>query len=171
MDLNPRASVFIRAHLWLKLNLTRPFFVGSGGGHGFNGFTPTMNSRCLLHLGLLWALLAFVSACSTPPPTTAAGFKAAAQAKSDKGDYDGAIADYTKAIAMGATDPATYYGRGRARESNNDFDGAIADYNKVIELDPNNGEAYNDRGFAKESKGDLEGAAVDLNKAAQLKSQ
>jgi Flp pilus assembly protein TadD len=130
-----------------------------------------MNSRRLLHLGLLWASLAFVSACATPPPTTAIGFEASAQGKLAKGDFDGAIADYTKAIALGATDPATYYGRARARESNNDFDGAIADYSKVIELDPNNADAYNDRGFARESKGDLDGAAADLNQAAKLKSQ
>jgi Flp pilus assembly protein TadD len=130
-----------------------------------------MNSCRLFHLSLLWAWLAFVSACATPQPTTADGYKAAAQAKSAKGDYDGAIADYTKAIALGATDPATYDGRGRAEEAKDDFDGAIADYSKVIGLDPNNADAYNDRGFAKESKGDLDGAAADLNKAAELKSQ
>jgi tetratricopeptide (TPR) repeat protein len=130
-----------------------------------------MKSCCLFHLSLLWALLVFVSACATPPPTTAAGFKASAATKFNKGDFDGAIADYTKAIALGATDPATYYNRGRAKEANNDFDGAIADYDKVIELDPNNADAYNDRGFAKEANGDLNGAAADLNKAAELKSQ
>jgi Flp pilus assembly protein TadD len=130
-----------------------------------------MNSRRLFRLGLLWVVFTLVSACSTPPPTTAAGYNASAQAKSDKGDYDGAIADYTKAIALGATDPATYDGRGHAKESKDDLDGAIADYSKVIELDPTNADAYNDRGFAKESKGDLDGAAADLNKAAELKSQ
>jgi tetratricopeptide (TPR) repeat protein len=130
-----------------------------------------MNSRRFFHLGLLWALLSFVSACSTPPPTTAAGFDASAREKSDKGDFDGAIADYTKAIALDATDTVAYFSRARARESNNDFGGAIADYNKVIALDPHNAEAYNDRGFAKESTGDLEGAAIDLNKAEELKSQ
>jgi tetratricopeptide (TPR) repeat protein len=130
-----------------------------------------MKLACFFRLGLLWALLAFVSACATPPPTTAADFKASAATKFDKGDYDGAISDYTNAIALGATDPATYYGRGRAKESNNDFDGAIADYSKVIELDPSNADAYHDRGFAKESKGDLEGAAADLNKAEELNSR
>jgi tetratricopeptide (TPR) repeat protein len=130
-----------------------------------------MKSSRVFHLVLLCAWLAFVSACSTPPPTTAAGYKASAKAKSDKGNYDGAIADYTKAIAMGATDPATYDGRGRAEEAKDDFDDAIADYSKVIGLDPNNADAYNDRGFARESKGDLDGAAADLNQAAKLKSQ
>ena len=130
-----------------------------------------MNSRRLFHLSLLLACLAFVSACATPPPTTAAGYKASAQAKSDKGDFNGAIADYTKAIALGATDPATYYARGSAEEAKGDLDGAIADYSQVIALDPHNADAYNDRGFAKESKGDLDGAAADLNQAAKLRSQ
>jgi Flp pilus assembly protein TadD len=128
-----------------------------------------MNSRRLFRPGLLWALLAFVAACSTPP-TTAAGYSASAKAKFAKGDYAGTIADSTHAIALAATDPETYYYRGCAREALNDFDGAIADYSKVIELDPNNAVAYNARGFAKEAKGDLAGAAVDLNKAAKLSS-
>jgi Flp pilus assembly protein TadD len=151
--------------------LIHPFFWVARRTLFHHRFIPVMNSRRLLHLGLLCTLLAFVSACATPPPTTAAGYDASAKAKSDQGDYDGAIADYTKAIALGATDPATYYGRGRAKESKDDLDGAIADYTKVIELDPTNADAYNDRGFARESKGDLDGAAVDLNKAAKLKSQ
>ena len=129
-----------------------------------------MKSCCLLHLRLLWVALAFVSACSTPP-TTAAGFKTSAQKKFNKGDFDGAIADYTKAIALAATDPEAYYNRGCAREAMHDFDGAIADYSKVIELDPNNADAYNNRGFAREAKGDLNGAAADLNKAAKLNLQ
>ncbi len=129
-----------------------------------------MNLRRLFRLGLLWVSLAFVSACSTPP-TTAAGFKASAQKKFAKGDYDGAISDSTQAIALAATDPESYYFRGCAREARNDFDGAIADYSKVIELAPNNIDAYSARGLAKEASGDLAGAATDLNKAEELKSQ
>ncbi|HWZ95547.1 MAG TPA: tetratricopeptide repeat protein [Opitutaceae bacterium] len=130
-----------------------------------------MKSSRLFRLGLFCALLAFVSACSTPP-TTAAGFKASAQKKFDKGNYEGAVADFSQSIALAATDDIeVYYLRGRARESSGDVDGAIADFSKVIALDPSNAEAYNDRGFARESKGDLEGAAVDLNKAAELKLQ
>jgi Flp pilus assembly protein TadD len=128
-----------------------------------------MKSCRSFRLSLLWAVLAFVSACSTPP-TTAAGFKASAQKKYDKGDFAGAIADSTQAIALAATDPEGYYCRGCAEEAMNDFDGAIADYDKVIALDPNNAVAYHDRGFAREAKGDLEGAAADLNKAEQLSS-
>src|SRR5579872_6401925 len=111
-----------------------------------------MKSCRLFRLGLLWALFALVSACSTPP-TTAAGFKASAQKKFNKGDYDGAIADSTKAIALAATDTEAYYCRACAEEASSDYDDAIADYSKIIELNPNNAAAYNARGFARESKG------------------
>jgi tetratricopeptide (TPR) repeat protein len=130
-----------------------------------------MNSRRLLRLSLLWASLVFVPACSTPPPTTAAGFKASAQKNYDQGKFDDSIADSTKAIALAPTDPEAYYFRGCAEEAMNDFDNAIADYSKVIELAPNNAAAYHDRGFARESKGDLNGAAADLNQAEELRSQ
>jgi Flp pilus assembly protein TadD len=129
-----------------------------------------MNSSRLFHLSLLWAWLACLSACSTPP-TTAAGYDASAKAKLDNGNFDGAIADFTKAIALAAADIDAYYYRGRAREAKDDFEGAIADYSKVIELDPKNVEAYNDRGLSRESNGDLAGAAADLNKAAELSLQ
>ena len=58
-----------------------------------------MNSRRVFHLALLWVWLAFVSACATPP-TTAAGFKASAQKKFDKGNYEGAVADFSQSIAL-----------------------------------------------------------------------
>jgi Flp pilus assembly protein TadD len=129
-----------------------------------------MKPSRLFCLSLLWAWLAFVSACSTPP-TTAAGFKASAKEKFDKGNFEGAIVDYSQSIALASTDDIeVYYLRGRARESTGDDAGAITDFSKVIELDPNNAQAYNDRGFAKEAMGDLEGAAADLNKAAKLNS-
>ena len=39
-----------------------------------------------------------------------------------------ALADYTKAIELGSTNPAAYNNRGNARAENKDRDGAIADY-------------------------------------------
>src|SRR2546430_7306250 len=48
----------------------------------------------------------------------------------------GAIADYTRAIDLGSTNPAAYNNRGNARAENKDLDGAIADYTRAIELKP-----------------------------------
>ena len=70
--------------------------------------------------------------------------------KEKKGDYSGAIADYTKAIEINPTyyvDP--YINRAGAKYELNDYSGAIDDLNRAIELSPKNKDAYFNRGFAK----------------------
>ena len=77
--------------------------------------------------------------------------------KKAKGDHDGAIADYNRAIELAAK--LTIFC----------VDGTIADYNRAIELDPTfAGAAYMNRGFAKQAKGDLDGAIADYNRALEL---
>ena len=56
-----------------------------------------------------------------------------------KGDLDGAIDDYTKAIELKAKAnilATVYNNRANARMAKNDLDGAIADYGKASELEP-----------------------------------
>ena len=79
-----------------------------------------------------------------------------AQAKRLKKDTAGAIADYTKAIYLGSTNPAAYNNRGNARAETNDRDGAIADYSRAIKLKPDYARAYYNRAVAKKEKGDME---------------
>jgi tetratricopeptide (TPR) repeat protein len=54
----------------------------------------------------------------------------------DKGKYDEAIADYTKAISLDPNDATAYTNRGLAYESKGEVDRAIADYTKAIEINP-----------------------------------
>ena len=72
-----------------------------------------------------------------------------------KGDQDGAIADFTRAIELSPTmimrpmrvaaDP---------RNSKGDHDGGIADFTRAIELNPKYADAYQGRGYAlQERKG------------------
>ena len=56
-------------------------------------------------------------------------------AKGKKGDFEGSIADHTKAIEL-KPDLAAAYNRGNAKRAKVDLDGAIADYNKAIQLQP-----------------------------------
>jgi tetratricopeptide (TPR) repeat protein len=56
--------------------------------------------------------------------------------KQAKGDLDGAIAGYTKAIELKSDNALAYYSRGTAKHLKGDLDGAIADYTKAIELEP-----------------------------------
>ena len=77
-------------------------------------------------------------------------------AKQAKGDHDGAIADYNRAIELAAK--VTIFC----------VDGTIADYNRAIELDPKQPRAYMNRGFAKQAKDDVDGAIADYNRALEL---
>ena len=69
--------------------------------------------------------------------------------KGKKGDLDGAIADFTRAIELNPKDDAPYYNRAQAKWLRKDRAGAIADYTRAIELGSTNPAAYNNRGNAR----------------------
>ena len=77
---------------------------------------------------LLAASCAFVRAQT--PPASADDFFNSGLARQTKGDLDGAIADYSKAIELNPKIAEAYNNRGLARYDKEDFDGAIADYTK-----------------------------------------
>ena len=87
--------------------------------------------------------------------------------KYDRGDYYGAIADYTKAIEINSRDADAFFNRGLAKEDLKDYYGAIADYTKAIEISPK-ADAYINRSLLKETMGDLYGACFDAKKAVNL---
>ena len=95
----------------------------------------------------------------------------AGNAKGAKGDLDGAIADYSRALELDPKNVYAYNNRGLTKQSKGDVDGAIADYNRTLELDPKNAYAYNNRGLAKDAKGDYDGAIADCNRAIELDSK
>ena len=86
--------------------------------------------------------------------------------KDDLKDYEGAIADFTKAIELDP-DFATYYSnRGKDKIILKDYTGAIADYTKAIELNPSNATYYSNRGLAKYRLNQNE--CPDFKKACEL---
>jgi tetratricopeptide (TPR) repeat protein len=85
-----------------------------------------------------------------------------------KGDMDGAIADFNRAIEIYPKDAAPFYNRGIARQSKGDLDGAMADFDRTIELDPQNAPAYYNRGNIKKAKGDADGAQADYDHFLKL---
>ena len=54
--------------------------------------------------------------------------------KYEQGDYQGAIADYSKAIEINPQDASTYVSRGIARELVNDLKGACDDWRKAADF-------------------------------------
>jgi tetratricopeptide (TPR) repeat protein len=106
--------------------------------------------------------------------------------KKQKGDLEGAIADFSRAIELDPKYSQAYSARGSAKLWKNDpemakvnyqryakskegdLDGAIADFNRAVELDSKNVNAYLGRGIARRQKGDLEGAIADNDRAIEL---
>jgi tetratricopeptide (TPR) repeat protein len=85
-----------------------------------------------------------------------------------KGDLDGAIADFSRAIELDPQDDAAYYNRAQAKRLKKDAAGAIADYTRAIELGSTNPAAYNNRGNARAENNDGDGAIADYTRAIGL---
>ena len=62
-----------------------------------------------------------------------------------KGDFDSAIADYTRVIQIDPAYSITYYYRGTAYERREQYNQAIADFSKTVEINPRHGGAFNAR--------------------------
>ena len=87
-----------------------------------------------------------------------------------KGEYDLAIGDYTKAIALNPDDVHAYNNRGVAYRAKGDYDRAIDDFNKAIQLDPKKAEFHNNLGITYRKKGTFHRAIEDHNKAIECNS-
>lgn len=83
-------------------------------------------------------------------------------------DYDGAIAEFTKAIQSNPDYEGPYWGRGTAYNIKGDYDRAIADYTRAIELNPKYATAYYFRGDTWDKKGDDDRAIKDYTKVIEL---
>ena len=104
----------------------------------------------------------------------AAAYIGAANAKMNQGDYDGAIADCDRAIALDPDDPGGCNIRGMSkwRKGDNEWrkgdnDGAIADFDRAIELDPKHGMAYHIRGMIKGEQDNYQEAIADFDRAIE----
>jgi len=85
-----------------------------------------------------------------------------------KGDFNGAIANFSEALRHDPKYVNAYSYRGEARRSNGDLDGAIADLDQAIRLDPTSANVYNTRASALRDKGDLDGAIAGYDQALRV---
>src|SRR5436190_22500481 len=118
----------------------------------------------------IFVLALFVAAAAAQERElrTAEEFNDRGIARRAKGDLDGAIADYDRAISLSPAYALAYYNRGIARGDRGDREGAIADYNKAVELNPAYASAYYNRGNVRRERGELDEAIADYTKAIAL---
>lgn len=88
--------------------------------------------------------------------------------KNNKGNYNKAIDNYTKAIKIKPDYAEAYNNRGNAYSQLRQYDKAINDYAKAIELKPDFADAYYDRGTAYNNKGSFDEAITDFTKTIAL---
>lgn len=108
---------------------------------------------------------------SQPPgrnPNNVLVFNNRGNVKVGTGDFQEAIADFTKAIELNPKDADAYNNRGFAYSAIGDLEMAIKDYDKAIELNPKFALAYFNRGNAHRSKGDLAKTIKDYDKTIEL---
>ena len=86
----------------------------------------------------------------------------------EKGEYDKAFSELTKAIEIDPMLTRAYVIRGMAYNDKDKFDLAIADYSKVIEIKPTDAHAYISRGMAYGNKGEYDLAVADYSKAIEI---
>jgi tetratricopeptide (TPR) repeat protein len=86
-----------------------------------------------------------------------------------KGEYDQAIADYTKAIKKWGGKDYLYYNRSLSYKGKKDYDKAILDLTEALRLNPQYVEAYSARADAYDKKADYVKALADYDRAIRLK--
>ena len=81
-----------------------------------------------------------------------------------EGNFDAAIADYSKIIVLQPTAVDAYYGRGKAYFKKGDYERSIADHTKELELEPNRDLGRLERGNAMFKLNKVEEALKDYNR-------
>ena len=98
----------------------------------------------------------------------AAAYEGLGQAYHRLGQDAAAIEAYNQAIAIDATDPNAYAGRGDVLTGRQLYAEAIADYDAAIRLDASHSRAFASRGIAWYYQGRDEAAVADLDRAIAL---
>ena len=81
------------------------------------------------------------------------------------GEYDEAIFDYNRALAVHPKYADAYCNRDSAWRAKGEYDKAISDYNQFLVINPNDANAYTNRGNAWLGRGEYDKAISDYNNA------
>jgi len=129
-------------------------------------------TKCLFSLTIAVAFIGWMSTlvlAEPQNPKTAEEYNNRGLARQSSGDLDGAIADYTKALALNPKSfilAIIYNNRANALMGKNDFAAAAADYGSAIQLQPTNFENYYRERFPEDFMFQLTAAEVaQLNRS------
>ena len=84
------------------------------------------------------------------------------------GDFQGAVAQFTKAIEIFPEYADAYLGRGKARQAAGQSEAALADFEKAIAINPTLEMAYTLRGMIEQSQGNTQKALADFTRSIHL---
>lgn len=131
-----------------------------------------MSVRRLIGTVGLVALLALGVGCGRlrkpREPRDAQGFVLRGFKSQQDGQYDQAIADFDRALALDPNNVLALTGRGEARGRKGEHDRAIADFDRALTLDPAFLPALQGRGAVHEKTGDHDAAIRDYNQLLRL---
>ena len=128
-----------------------------------------------LSLSLTILLLLFVPACqrgansTTDNPQSAADYYNRGVERQNKGDADGAIADYTKAIELDPKSFSAYNNRGNLKQDKGKVKEAVVDFQHAVSINPSHATAHFNLGHVYQGKKDYEGAIYEYTKAIEAK--
>jgi TonB family protein len=105
---------------------------------------------------------------ATPTPPDFSYYKSRADVSALKGDYTGALADYSKSLELKPDNAVVLFSRGQTYFNLKSYDLSVADFNKVVELNPKDSMAFMNRGMTYEKLGDSKQAMADYQKAVDL---
>ena len=120
--------------------------------------------------GGLHAAVEFLDDCIKKSPNFIEAYLMRGTLYSEKGgDFQKALNDFTKAIAIDPNEPESYTTRGLLYvKSGGDINKALADFNKTIELDANYASAYVNRANVYLKMSELHKAISDCTKAIEI---
>ena len=104
----------------------------------------------------------------TPPPPDFSFYQTRADQNAGKGEFNLAVADYSKSLEMKADNAIAYVGRGKAHFNLKSYDLSVKDFDKAVELNPKDSTAFLNRGVSYEKLGDSKRAMDDYQKAVDL---
>ena len=125
--------------------------------------------KSLLPLALLLFIAFSTAAQSQSSSISPEDLLTSGQAKLDKNDHEGALADYDRAIRLQPDLAAAYFGRGLVLSKQGKANAAVADLSKALELDPNMTDALVARAnLLLTRRNDFAGSIADYDKLINL---